>query len=473
MLFFDFRGNAPDSCDYYKIIALCYKLRNNFVTKRKQCPSDLICGIKSVIMPADKQEKEWKMKHTSIIILITSVVVCGALAGITAAAKIPSPPSVLPSPTPEATLSPPVQELNRIGFCEGAGGNYTKNGDMLYFIQEDGAIACAPVRGGETVRLTQAGNRSWLNVIGNRLYWIETNGIYTMELSQGEETKLSSLSATKLEVRADGAYYLCSGAIWYCSLSGENEQLIYNGAADFMLCSDLVIAARENPEYGFDLISIGSEEPFITRAAAFTVLNDDICAITDSGVVFASAPDLKTVSAGAGFERLPQSIAICSDGLLYVPRGEERLVLRARDGTEQTVLRGVQSPAVIEDTVIFRRNGELYCCLCSGWGIRRLSDGLPEESAEGKLECSVILLEGGKTSLQAGESTYLTVVTDSVSAGAEQLEQLALLIKDETVIKAEIAGDRICITALEAGNTIFRAATAQKNVFAELLFTVE
>ena len=29
------------------------------------------------------------------------------------------------------------------------------------------------------------------------------------------------------------------------------------------------------------------------------------------------------------------------------------------------------------------------------------------------------------------------------------------------------------ITALEAGNTIFRAATAQKNVFAELLFTVE
>ena len=50
-----------------------------------------------------------------------------------------------------------------------------------------------------------------------------------------------------------------------------------------MLCSDLVIAARENPEYGFDLISIGSEEPFITRAAAFTVLNDDIYAITDSG----------------------------------------------------------------------------------------------------------------------------------------------------------------------------------------------
>lgn len=145
----------------------------------------------------------------------------------------------------------------------------------------------------------------------------------------------------------------------------------------------------------------------------------------------------------------------------------------AADGTEQTVLRGVQSPAVIEDTVIFRRNGELYCCLCSGWGIRRLSDGLPEKSAEGKLECSVILLEGGKTSLRAGESTYLTVVTDSVSAGAEQLEKLALLIKDETVIKAEIAGDRICITALEAGNTIFRAATAQKNVFAELLFTVE
>ena len=77
-------------------------------------------------------------------------------------------------------------------------------------------------------------------------------------------------------------------------------------------------------------------------------------------------------------------------------------MLRARDGTEQTVLRGVQSPAVIEDTVIFRRNGELYCCLCSGWGIRRLSDGLPEESAEGKLECSVILLEGGQDKPSGG-----------------------------------------------------------------------
>ena len=87
------------------------------------------------------------MKHISIIILITSVVVCGALAGITAAAKMPSEPAVLPSPTPEATPSQPVQELNRIGFYEGAGGNYTKNGDMLYFIQEDGAIAGVPVGG--------------------------------------------------------------------------------------------------------------------------------------------------------------------------------------------------------------------------------------------------------------------------------------------------------------------------------------
>lgn len=59
-LFFDFRGIAPVSCDYYRIIALCYELRNNFVTKRKQCPSDLICGVKSVIMPADKQKRNGK-----------------------------------------------------------------------------------------------------------------------------------------------------------------------------------------------------------------------------------------------------------------------------------------------------------------------------------------------------------------------------------------------------------------------------
>lgn len=57
-LFVDFREIALVSCDYYKIIALCYKLRNNFVTKRKQRHADLICREKSVIMPAGKQEKE-------------------------------------------------------------------------------------------------------------------------------------------------------------------------------------------------------------------------------------------------------------------------------------------------------------------------------------------------------------------------------------------------------------------------------
>ena len=382
-------------------------------------------------------------------------------------------PQQLPSAT--AGKEEPDIFLGDEGCEASAGGRFVLTDKYLYYIDTDGAINRLPVDGGEAEQLVPAGEYACLNVMGGYIYYLDnTSGIYRCATNSGEAQRLSALTADKLSVRSDGLYYLCAGALWYCSLQGESEQLIYDGIEDFLICGDYVIAVAGNDSYGFDLRPLGADEPFATQAALYTVKDGTVYAETSRGLFCYEGEDFAPRQLPGSFELLPDGIAACDEGILYSPRGTDKVVLRDMiTGFEQTVLEDIDEFFVAGGDIIYQKDGRLYAANCNGWQRRLLRYGLPGKMLLSALECSSVTLKCDTDTLHPGQSAMVSVHIDGAPASFQQLMQLSCYIKDNTVLTVSPRNDGLCIYAAGKGETVLRVSTAQKNVFAELLLRVE
>ena len=377
------------------------------------------------------------------------------------------------NPEDGTTTQPPDYLIpNEVGCESSGGGLFTLQGDYVYYI--DNGIYKQHVDGGEPILMEKI-LCDELNALGDDLYYTTENGIYKLNIYTHLIKKICSIPADKLIVRSDGIYFLNGSGIWYSSFSGDNLQLLYGNACDFLSCLDDIIVVSEDPVYGYELKVMGHEEPFANKVALYMVSENNIYAETITGMSVYDAYDgYASKSLPISFSLVPQRIVPVDNGIICQPRGTKKLVLLSLDnGYEQTIVENVDEFYSVNRHIIYKSDQAWYVCNGNGWQIRKLSQGLPPSIQPSTLHCSNIQLKMDTSELLAGTQNNIQVYIDSELADFAELSRLSVYIKDNTVVTLEAIGDSITVRGISAGQTVLRVASGEKNVFAEVLITVK
>ena len=407
------------------------------------------------------------------VLIICAVIICASPSNNKPTATNTPKPTI--TVTAQPTLEPDYTVANRYGSQFSGFGRFTHQGNFVYYIYQDVIYKCH-VNGSSAIQLTTTDGGFDINVIGDNILFAQKDGIYRADIYTGKVYKMHSCAPEKLAAVENTVYYLQDSTLYCYDMPVKSEQTVASSLSDFALCSQGVITVKQNPSYGVDLYLLGSQTPFASNIAEYTVEGDLLYAETVEGMLaYDLSNDCAQSTLPISFDMIPDALVSAGDCILFTPRGSRSVCSKDKaSGLTQTVIDEVDEFYYVFGSIIYRTGGQWYACSPNGWQRRLLTDGLAPSIAQASLSCSSLEFRlYDNVVLSPGQSATLSLIINGQPATSAQLQMLAFYIKDNTVLSCSQSGEAIMVTAKATGSTILRVASSEKTVFAEVLITVE
>lgn len=389
-----------------------------------------------------------------------------------------STPSLGQSPTsavtPQPTAQPDYTVANQYGSQFSGFGKFTHQGNYIYYIYQNAIYKCH-VNGSSAIQLILTDGGFDINVIGDNILYAQNDGIYCANIYTGKLYKMHSCSPQKLAAMGNTLYYLQDSTLYSYNMPTKTEQAVASSLSDFAFCGQSIITVKQNPSYGVDLYLLGSQTPFASNIAAYTVENEYVYAEAIEGMLsYDVSNDCAQSALPISFDMIPDVLVSAGDCILFTPRGSHSLYSKDKTtGLTKTVIDEVDEFYYVFGNIIYRTGDKWYTCSANGWQRRLLTDGIAPAIEQGSLSCSSLEFRlYDNLMISPGQTATLNLFINGQPATSAQLQMLALYIKDNTVLSCSQSGDVLMVTGKASGTTILRVASSEKTVFAEVLITV-